>query len=172
MTHQSASVATAFRHSRSCPQTPVASLVWWPSLSSGTNALFCRKVFLLGIWAYRYMAHAHLQLVCFHWPSAISLILCTVCGVIFCVLSFGLNTTVTPPQRREMEDLPKLRFIKEALRADDPFISKCIVPDNVQRAMAWHSERSAVQVRREREAIICQLEREADSYWYILMRHT
>lgn len=65
----------------------------------------------------------------------------------------------------EKDDELKLRFALDALHAGDPFAVQTSVHDDVAEALRWHAERSPVQVWREREMVMQQLEEEACTLW-------
>ena len=65
----------------------------------------------------------------------------------------------------EKDEALKLRFARDSLRAGDPFAVQTSVHDDVADALRWHAERSPLQVLREREKVMRQLERDASKLW-------
>ena len=86
------------------------------------------------------------------------------------------------PRLLSTGDVKKLQFTIDAMGRADPFASSVTLHDEVQRAFEWQAARSAVSgtqglcldvhvcrspqaVMGEREAIMANLEREADAMW-------
>ena len=72
-------------------------------------------------------------------------------------------------RRRERKidpnDKQKPRFIMEHFQKDNPFDVKRELDDDVQSALHWIGQKSAEQVRDERERIISDIERQGARMW-------
>ena len=81
----------------------------------------------------------------------------------------GLVSLSAMKRRRERKvdpkDDQKIRFIMEHFQKDSPFDVKKELDGDVQNALHWIGQRSAEQVRTERERIISDIERQGARMW-------
>lgn len=94
---------------------------------------------------------------------------CMVCSRYDCDCWFGLISLSAMKRRRERKidpkDEQKLSFIMEHFQKDSPFDVKKELDDDVQSALQWIGQRSAEQVRAERERITSDIERQGARMW-------
>ena len=81
----------------------------------------------------------------------------------------GLVSLSAMKRRRERKvdpkDDQKIRFMMEHFQKDSPFDVKKELDGDVQSALHWIGQRSAEQVRTERERIISDIERQGARMW-------
>lgn len=101
------------------------------------------------------------------------MLFCT-CGMMVQDVSkvFGLLGSVSLSAMKRMrerkidpKDEQKLRFIMDHFQKDSPFDVKKELDGDVQSALHWIGQRSAEQVRAERERIISDIERQGVRMW-------
>ena len=62
--------------------------------------------------------------------------------------------------RRHSDEL-KLKFTRDALLKSAPFPETSVIDDDVESALQWQHERSAMQAMQEREMVVSEFEEEA-----------